>query len=144
MKMQIQPYIFLGGRCEEALQFYSDKLGAKIQFMMRFKEAPPDPNHPVAPGMEDKIMHATLQIGDSILMMSDGNIAEEPKRHSGFSLSIPVETAAEGEKLFDALAEGGQIAMPYQKTFWTEGFGMLTDKFGIPWMVNVAHAEREA
>jgi PhnB protein len=142
--MQVQPYLCLYGRCEEALNFYRDKLGAQIQFMLRLKDAPPDPNRPVKPETENKIMHSTLQIGDSIVMMSDGDLAQQPKPHSGYTLSIQVQTPEEGGKLFDALAEGGQVTMPYQKTFWTEGFGMLTDQFGIAWMVNAAHEEHKA
>lgn len=140
--MQIQPYLFFNGRCEEALNFYKEALGAKILFMLRAKDAPGE--YAVQGENGERIMHATLLIGEATLMASDGNAAQEAKPHSGFSVSISVADAAEGRKVFDALAEGGEIGFAWEKTFWTEGFGMLTDKFGIPWMVNVAHEETKA
>jgi PhnB protein len=140
--MQIQPYLCFYGRCEEALNFYQQALGAKILFMLRAKDAPGD--YAVKGENGERIMHATLLIGESTVMASDGNTAQEAKPHSGFNVSISIRDVAEGKKIFDALSQGAQISFPWQKTFWTEGFGMLTDKFGIPWMVNVEHEESQA
>lgn len=137
--MNIQPYIFFQGRCEEAIAFYRDTLGAVEVFKSRFKDAPPDPSYTISPESADKIMHATLAIGRTHLMMSDGQGGKDEITHSGFSLSITADDVASGEKSFNALAQGGQVTMPFQKTFWSEGFGMLVDKFGVPWMVNVQH-----
>jgi PhnB protein len=132
--MQIQPYLYFNGRCEEALAFYREKLGAEVLFQMRFKDAPPE--QPVSQNPE-KIMHATFRIGGSELMASDGDCNESELGFKGFSLSIAADDVPSGEKLFNTLAEGGQVVMPWQKTFWSPGFGMLTDKFGVCWMVNV-------
>jgi PhnB protein len=137
--MQIQPYLFFDGRCEEAIAFYRDALGAQELMKMRFKDAPPSDSYQIAPESADKIMHAALAIGSSHLLMSDGQDSQGKTAHSGFSLSVTASDVASGEKYFNALAQGGQITMPFQKTFWTEGFGMLVDKFGVPWMVNVQH-----
>lgn len=140
--MLVQPYLCFYGRCEEALAFYAEKLGAQVLFQMRAKDAPGD--YAVKGEHGERIMHASLRIGETTLMASDGNAAEEPKPHSGFNMSISVADVAEGKKIFDGLAVGGQISFPWQKTFWAEGFGMLTDKFGIPWMVNVENEEHKA
>ncbi len=131
----VQPYLFFGGRCEEALEFYRKALGAEVVMQVRFKEAPePQPLMPEC--FEDKIMHATLRIGDTILMASDGQCAGEPN-FEGFSLSITVTDEAEEERLFAALSEGGLVTMPLEKTFWAPKFGMLQDRFGVGWMVSV-------
>jgi PhnB protein len=135
--MEIQPYLYFDGRCEEAIAFYHEALGATELFKMRFKDAPADPARPTPPQVADQIMHATLAIGSTHVLMSDNCGDGEKTSHSGFSLSVTVDDVASGEKYFNALAQGGKIGMPFQKTFWTEGFGMLVDKFGIPWMVNV-------
>ena len=137
--MQIQPYLFFDGRCEEAIAFYRDALGAQELMKMRFKDAPPSDGYEVTPESADKIMHAALAIGSTHLLMSDGQDSQGKTAHSGFSLSVSASDVASGQKYFNALAQGGQITMPFQKTFWTEGFGMLVDKFGVPWMVNVQH-----
>lgn len=137
--MEIQPYLFFDGRCEEAIAFYSEALGAQELMKMRFKDAPASNDYQTAPELADKIMHAALVIGSSHLLMSDGQADDKKVAHSGFSLSVTANDVASGEKYFNALAQGGQITMPFQKTFWTDGFGMLVDKFGVPWMVNVQH-----
>jgi PhnB protein len=137
--MEIQPYLYFDGRCEEAIAFYRDALNATEVMSMRFKDAPPDPAHPISADLADKIMHATLTIGSTHVLMSDGMGNQAKASHAGFSLSVTVDDLASGEKYFNALAQGGQINMPFQKTFWTPGFGMLVDKFGVPWMVNVRH-----
>lgn len=131
----IQPYLFFGGRCEEALEFYKRALGAQVEMLVRFKDSPePPPPGTVPQGYENKIMHATLKIGDAIVMGSDG-CGEQPK-FDGFSLSLTVKTEAEAERAFAGLAEGGKVGMPLGKTFWSPKFGMLTDKFGVGWMIN--------
>jgi PhnB protein len=132
----VEPYLFFGGRCEEALQFYTQALGAKVDMMMRYNESPqPPPPGMVPPGFEKKVMHASFRIGGSRLMASDG--CSEGAKFEGFSMAISVGTEPEADRAFNALAEGGQIKMPLTKTFWSPRFGMLTDKFGIGWMVSV-------
>jgi PhnB protein len=132
----VQPYVFFGGRCDEALKFYKKAVGAEVDFLMRYKESPaPLPPGAVPPGFEKKVMHATFHIGDSILMASDG--CEEGAKFEGFTLSISVKTKAEATKVFKALSAGGKVEMPLTKTFWSPCFGMLTDKFGLGWMVSV-------
>ena len=135
--MQVQPYLCFYGQTEAALKFYEKALGAKTMFMMRFKDAPPDPNRPAMPELADKIMHASFTIGESMLMCSDGDCSNPSGTHAGYSLSLNPATAEEGQKLFTALADGGEVTMPYQKTFWALGFGMLKDRFGVHWMINV-------
>jgi PhnB protein len=138
MKQTIQPYLFFGGRCEEALDFYKSAIGAKVEFMMRNNEMPePPPPGRIPPGWENKICHCTFSVGDSAVMASDG--CEANAKFEGFSLGINAANDAEAEKYFNALVAGGKVKMPLTKTFWTSKFGMLTDKFGISWMVSVEH-----
>lgn len=135
--MQIQPYLFFEGCCEQAIEYYRRALDAEVAMMMRFKESPdPAPPGMVPPGWDDKVMHAELRIGDTTLMASDG-CSDQP-RFSGFSLSLTVPDAATTDRYFNALAEGGKVAMPLGKTFWSPRFGMVTDRFGVQWMINVA------
>ncbi len=135
--MTLEPYLFFNGRCEEAIAFYRRALGAEVQMLMRFRDSPePSPPGMVPPGSQDKVMHASLAIGDTVLMLSDGNCSGQPA-FQGFSLSIAAADAAQAERLFNALAEGGAVQMPLGKTFWSPAFGMLTDRFGVGWMVNV-------
>lgn len=135
-KTFIQPYLFFGGRCEEALEFYKQAIGAEVEMVMRFGESPePPPPGTVPEGYENKVMHASLRVGESVVMASDG-CGEEPG-FQGFRLSIAVEIEAEADRVFNALAEGGEVDMPLSKTFWSPRFGMLTDRFGVNWMVNV-------
>jgi PhnB protein len=134
--MQVQSYLFFYGRCEEALAFYRDKLGAEVLFMLRNKEAP---GADAAPGEHgDQIMHTSFRVGDAVLMASDGHPGQQPESHTGFSLSLSLDDPAEAKARFDALAEGGQVRLEWQPTFFANGFGMLTDKFGIPWMIMAA------
>ena len=136
MKTFIQPYLFFSGRCEEALEFYKTVLGAKIEMLMRFKESPePPPPGMLLPGHENKVMHASFRIGESLLMASDG--CGENSKFEGFSLSISLPAEAEAKRVFDALAAGGEVRMPLTKTFWSPCFGMLTDRFGMGWMIGV-------
>lgn len=140
--MQIQPYLFFGGRCEEALAFYKDALGAEVAMLMRYKESPePPPPDMVAPGSDEKVMHATLQVGDTLVMASDGS-CDGRTNFDGFSLSISVDDPADAKRMFEALADGGQVQMPLGETFWSPCFGMVADRFGLGWMVNVASEEQ--
>ena len=133
--MKIEPYLFFNGRCEEAITFYQEALGAEVVMQMRMNESP-EPHAPgmVPPGFEAKIMHATLRLGDTLVMMSDGN-SLVPAEFKGFTLSITVADAAQAEKYFTALCQGGQVHMPLGKTFWSPCFGMVADRFGVGWMV---------
>jgi PhnB protein len=133
--MRVQSYLFFEGRCEEALEFYRRALGAEIEMLMRFKDSP-DPGSCTA-GSEDKVMHASFRIGDSTLMASDGRCQGQPS-FQGISLSLTAADDAEAERLFAALAEGGQVQVPLEKTFFSSRFGMVADRFGVPWMVVVA------
>jgi PhnB protein len=140
-KASVQPYLFFGGRCEEAIEFYRKALGAELVMESRFKDAPE--SHPGMPEcFQDKIMHATLRIGDTLLMASDGR-CEGSQNYDGFSLSITVPGETEAERVFAALGEGGLVTMPLEKTFWAPKFGMLQDKFGVGWMVSVMHKPQE-
>jgi PhnB protein len=135
--MQVQPYLFFDGRCEEAIEFYQRKLGAQVASMMRFKESP-EPPRPgmIPPGAENKIMHAALKIGDTTVMASDGRATGQPK-FEGFALSLNPSTDAEAERLFASLSDGGKVQMPMAKTFFASRFGMVADRFGVTWMVIV-------
>jgi PhnB protein len=137
--MQVQPYLFFDGSCEEAFEFYRKTLGAESEMMMRFKESPepPDPSK-CAPGSGDKIMHMAFRIGDTTLMASDGRCEGKPN-FQGFALSYTAKTVEQADKVFAQLAEGGQIQMPIGKTFFSPRFGMVADKFGVSWMILVAH-----
>jgi PhnB protein len=130
----IQPYLFFGGRCAEALAFYGTALGAQVDFQMHYKDSPePQPPGMIPPGWESKVMHATFRIGGTTLMASDG--CAEGSRFDGFSLSLATATEPEARRAFAALAEGGQVRMPLTKTFWSPCFGMVTDRFGLGWMI---------
>jgi PhnB protein len=132
--MQVQPYLFLDGRCEEALDFYKKAIGAKVDNLMRWKDNP-DPSMCNGPN-KDKVMHAHVTIGDATVLASDGRCEGKPE-FKGFALTISTKTAAEADKTFAALSDGGQVQMPMTKTFFSERFGMLADKFGVGWMVIV-------
>ena len=136
--MHIQPYLFFDGRCEEALDFYCDKLGATVEMMLRFKDSP-EPPQPgcVSPGAENKVMHVSFRIGDTTVMASDGNCQDQPI-FQGFSLSLTVPNQAEAEHMFKQLSDGGQVQMPLAKTFFSPRFGMVADRFGVSWMIYVA------
>jgi len=133
----VQPYLFFNGRCEEAVEFYKKALGAEVMMTMRYKESPePPPPGMVPPGFENKIMHTSFRVGQTVVMASDGCSLDGAK-FEGFSLSLAVSTPAEVDRFFNALAEGGKVGMPLAKTFWSPRFGMVTDKFGVGWMVTV-------
>jgi len=138
--MQIQPYLFFNGRCEEALAFYKKALGAEVTMLMRFKDNPdPPPPGELPPGLDDKVMHAHMRIGGADVMASDG-MGTRTADFGDVSLSITVASEAEVDRLFNALAEGGSVEMPVGKTFWSPRFGMVRDRFGVGWMVSVAEA----
>jgi PhnB protein len=133
----ITPYLFFGGRCEEALAFYGQALGAEVEMLMRFSESPeaPPPGM-LQPGFEKKVMHASFRVRGIPLMASDG--CDDKSKAEGFRLALAVPSESEARRAFDALAAGGSVQMPLDKTFWSPCFGMLTDRFGIGWMVTVA------
>ena len=132
----ITPYLFFSGRCEEALQFYETALGAKTEMIMRFNESPdPVPPGMLQPGFESKVMHSSFTIDGARLMASDG--CDDKSKMEGIQLALSVATEAEAHKAFDALAVGGSVGMPLNKTFWSPCFGMVTDRFNITWMVMV-------
>jgi len=132
----VQPYLFFGGRCEEALEFYRNAIGAQVDMLMRYKDSPePMPPDRLPPGFESKVMHASFHIGTTALMASDG--CEESAGFGGFSLSLTLATEADADRVFTALADGGEVTMPLGKTFWSPRFGMLTDRFGLGWMISV-------
>jgi len=128
----VQPYIFFDGKCEEALEFYKGAIGAKVDMMMRFKEAPDQSQ--MQPNTGEKVMHAAFHVGSTQVLASDGHCAGKPS-FQGFGLALNAKNDAEAEKLFAAVGNGGQVLQPLTKTFFASKFGMVTDKFGIMWMV---------
>ena len=139
MQVQVQPYLFFEGRCEEAIEYYRKALDAKVERVMRYKESPqpPMPGHQV-PG--DKVMHASFRIGETQVLASDGFAGGKPK-FEGFSLTITARDDAHAKRLFGALADGGKVTQPLTKTFFATSFGMVTDKFGMHWMVVAGQPE---
>jgi PhnB protein len=135
----VNPYLFFTGRCEEAIEFYGKTVGAKTLMLMRYKDAPPEAKPPGCGTQidENKVMHARIAVGSSTILLSDGPCSG---KYDGFSLSLTAPNPAEAERLFKALSEGGQITMPLNKTFFSPAFGMLTDRFGVMWMIYVESA----
>jgi PhnB protein len=135
--MQVQPYLFFDGRCEDAIDFYRSTLGAEVEMLMRFRDSPdPPPPGMIPPGGENKVMHAALRIGDATVLASDGRCLGKPS-FQGFALSLTVSSEAEANRMFASLADGGQVQMPLAKTFFSSRFGMVADRFGVSWMVYV-------
>ena len=132
--MQLQPYLFFDGRCEEAIEFYRSKLGATVGMLMRFKDSPEPHQH--APESDNKVMHAELRIGETAVLASDGRCLGQPT-FQGFALSLTAADDGEASRLFSALSDGGQVQMPLGKTFFASSFGMAADRFGVSWMVYV-------
>lgn len=130
----VQPYLFFEGRCEEALDFYRTALGAKVDMLMHYKDSPE--TEMCRPGLEEKVMHASFHIGETALMASDGS-CEEPMNFKGFSLSLTVPDEAHADRYFNGLAKGGKVMMPLARTFYSPRFGMVTDRFGVLWMIMV-------
>ncbi len=137
--MQVQAYLSFAGRCEEALAFYKKSAGAEVTTLMRWSDSP-DPAMAAPPGHEKKIMHAAFKVGETSLMADDGMGAPGKAEFKGITLALSAASDAETKRLFDALSEGGTVQMPLAKTFWSSSFGMLSDKFGVPWMVMTASA----
>lgn len=129
--MPVTPYLMLDGRGEEAIEFYKKTLGATVDMLMRFKDAP---EGACAPGAGDKVMHAAIRIDGTSVMLSDGSNTGKPD-FKGISLSISARDEAHADKMFAALSEGGQVQMPLDKTFFAKRFGMVADKFGVSWMI---------
>ena len=130
--MNVQPYLSFEGRAQEAIDFYKSALGAKVDAIMHFKDAPPEMQAQMP--HKDKIMHAAFHIGDTQVMASDGRCTGKAS-FSGISLTLNAASNAEADKLFNALANGGQVQMPMSETFFANRFGMVADKFGVGWMV---------
>lgn len=140
--MQVSPYLFLYGRCEEAIDFYLEATEGELLFKMTFGDMPEQGQQvgdaSAAPFPPDKIMHAHLRIGQGELMMSDGNTDHPPASpHAGYAVSLATTDEAQGKAWFEKLSAGGKVTTPWQETFWANGFGMFIDKFGIPWRINV-------
>ena len=141
--MQTQPYLFFDGRCDEAIEFYRAAVGAEVTRLLRFKDNPEPGNgngdgcvRP--PGTEDKVMHASFRIGETEVMASDGMCTGQPN-FQGFSLVLTVPDEAEADRAFESLGDGGQVRMPLAKTFFSPRFGMVSDRFGVTWMIYVVH-----
>jgi PhnB protein len=136
--MIVQAYLFFNGRCEEAINYYQRALGAKVEMLMRFKECPDTPPPgAIPPGSDNKVMHACLRIGETAVMASDGCSQDAKASFQGFSLSITAADEAQADRLFNALADGGQVQMPLGKTFFAKRFGTVADRFGVSWMIIV-------
>lgn len=136
--MQVAPYLFFNGDCRQAMQFYADMLGGQLVALSTVDQAPPDARMPGMP--DDSVMHAMVVAGDVTLMASDACPPQDYSPPHGMTVSLQVDTVEQAERLYAALAEGAQIQMPLGKTFWSEAFAMLTDRFGTPWMINVLQA----
>lgn len=134
--MIVQPYIFFEGRAEEALEFYKSALGAEVIMMMRYSEAPDEEARRSAPAGPDKVMHMAFRVGETMVLGSDGYARGQPE-FKGFGLALSTRSEAEAESAFAALSDGGSVATPMAKTFFSPRFGMVTDRFGVLWMVMV-------
>ena len=135
--MNINPYLNFNGQCETAFKFYERVLGGKITFSMTWSEMPGADQFPAE--LHSKIMHTTLNAGDAVIMGADSPPGQYQKP-TGMNVSIHLKDVAEGKRIFDALAENGSVTMPFEQTFWSPGFGMCVDQFGIPWMINCEEA----
>ena len=139
--MQVQTYLMFNGRSEEAIEFYRRAVGAEVTMLMRMKESPePHPPGALPPGWEDKVMHAEIRVGETTLMVSDGG-CQDPASFHGFSLTLIAASDAQAGRWFAALAEGGAVKQPLITTFFSPRFGMLADRFGVPWTILVADAD---
>jgi PhnB protein len=132
--MKLNPYLSFDGRCREAFEFYEKTFGGRIAFIQTIGESPMASSMP--PDTHGRVMHVTLNIGDQVLQGADSPSAVFTKP-AGLSVALHFESAVDGQRVFDALAQDGTVQMPFQETFWTTGFGMLTDRFGTPWVLNV-------
>ncbi len=135
--MQVQPYLFFNGNCEEAVAFYREALGAEVESFMHYRDSPDPGMCPSGvPGVADKVMHASFRIGQTIMMASDDPTGQTTG-YSGCSLSLTAADEAEADRLFAALSDGGQVQIPLDETFFSPRFGMVADRFGVSWMVVV-------
>jgi PhnB protein len=134
--MNVQPYLSFEGRCEEAIEFYRKALGAEVVQLLRFKDAPPQAGMTVTPGTENKVMHCALRIGEATVMASDGRCGGSTS-FQGTTLTLSLSSDAEAEHAYKALVDGGKAFMPLAKTFFASSFGMINDRFGVPWMILV-------
>jgi PhnB protein len=143
----LNAYIFFNGNCAEAMRFYQRTFGGKLD-LMKYSQMPPGneppPEEKIGPDMSDKIMHAYLEFDGNGLMASDEPNAEPREGSKGFSLTLTYPNSADARRMFDVLSEGGRVTMPFAKTFWSDGFGMLVDRFGTPWFINTAAAQAKA
>jgi PhnB protein len=130
-------YLTFNGNCADAMRFYEQALGGKLTMQTHAEGMPAEY---VKPGMANRVLHARLDLNKTVIMASDGMLNQDEPM-SGFSVSVNYTDANEGKRVFDKLAQGGKVVMPFEKTFWSPGFGMLKDRFGTPWMVNTEHAE---
>lgn len=133
--MQINPYLFFNGNCEEAMTFYAKVLDAEMEGIMKVEDAPPEDQAYMGAAMKDKVMHACLKVGDFRIMASDAP-PERFNKPQGFDVSIHIDDLDKAKKIFASLSEGGSVNMPFGPTFWAKGFGGCVDRFGTPWMVN--------
>jgi PhnB protein len=138
--MKVQNYLFYNGRCQEALDFYQQAVGAEVLFRMHYNESP-EPCGPIPAGFESKIMHCSFRIGETELMAADGN-SDAPAKFDGFTLALQVKTIEQAERAFQALGDGGQTIMPLTETFYSPKFGMLADRFGVHWMILVESTQK--
>jgi PhnB protein len=139
--MQVNPYLFFEGRCQEAFEFYAELLGGQIEAMLTYEGTPVADDVPAE--WRSKIIHARMVVGNQVLMASDAP-PDRQQKLEGFSVNINVDSPAEAERIFNALKENGTVTMPFGETFWSQRFGMLVDRFGIPWMVNCEKAAQKA
>ena len=130
----VQPYLMFDGCCEEALEFYKKALCAEVTMLLRYKDNPEPPSSSCPSVPLDKVMHAQLRIGETVVMASDGHCAGHPD-FKGFCLSLTVPTETAAKQTFQGLSAGGKVTMPLEKTFFSPCFGMLTDRFGVGWMI---------
>ncbi len=135
MAVRMNPYLILNGNGREAIAFYEKALGAQVLGVMTFGEMPPNPDHPTPDEVKDRIMHAHLKVGESDLMLSDTMPGMEHQAGNHLNISVVTDDADQSRRIFDALAEGGQVTMPMQQTFWSPAYGQVTDRFGVPWQV---------
>jgi PhnB protein len=137
--MHVQPYLYFEGRSQEAIDFYKSVLGAEVEVVMHFKDAPPEMQAQIEPGQSDKIMHAAIKVGDTSVLISDGRCGGKAV-FSGIALTLNVDSDADADSYFAALSKSGQVTMPISKTFFASRFGMVNDKFGVSWIVIRANA----
>lgn len=132
----LNPYIFFDGNCADAMSFYQKAIGARLEMMMRYSESPEATKNPLPPGASDPVIHARLVKDQFVLMASDNRPGQPYPGAKGFSLALTFDTVDEARRCFDALSESGQVVMPMSETFWAQAFGVVHDRYGMPWMVN--------